>query len=90
MFLSPLFREAFANTANVVIELYNTDGAQGAARGAAVGAGYYTLNAAFHGMECLSVIEPTAALQEQYRNAYGHWLYSLKQRLSLGELADIS
>ncbi|WP_291914564.1 FGGY family carbohydrate kinase [Chitinophaga sp. CB10] len=88
MFLSPLFREAFANTANVVIELYNTDGAQGAARGAAVGAGHHTLATAFHGMECLAVIEPQAKLQAQYREAYGHWLYALKQRLSLGELAD--
>ncbi|MBV7531946.1 xylulokinase [Chitinophaga sp. sic0106] len=88
MFLSPLFREAFANTANVVIELYNTDGAQGAARGAAVGAGYFNLQNAFRGMECLAVIEPEAKLQSQYRESYGQWLYALKQRLSLGELAD--
>ncbi len=32
MFLSPLFREAFANATGAEIELYNTDGAQGAAR----------------------------------------------------------
>ncbi|RAJ87752.1 xylulokinase [Chitinophaga dinghuensis] len=88
MFLSPLFREAFANTANVVIELYNTDGAQGAARGAATGAGYYNFKTAFHGMECLAVIEPQQHLQQQYLEAYGHWLYGLKQRLSLGENAD--
>ena len=41
MFLSPLFREAFANTTSAIVELYNTDGAQGAARGAGVGAGIY-------------------------------------------------
>ncbi|MGO4288613.1 xylulokinase [Chitinophaga sp. RAB17] len=78
MFLSPLFREAFANTANVVIELYNTDGAQGAARGAAVGAGYVSTADAFRGMECLSVIEPDAALQSQYRDVYGNWLNGLR------------
>ena len=78
MFLSPLFREAFANTANVVIELYNTDGAQGAARGAAIGAGYVNAADAFRGMECLSVIEPDAALQPQYRDAYGNWLNALR------------
>lgn len=78
MFLSPLFREAFANTANVVIELYNTDGAQGAARGAAIGAGYVTAEDAFRGMECLSVIEPDAALQSQYRDVYGNWLNGLR------------
>ncbi|MBO9727633.1 MAG: carbohydrate kinase [Chitinophaga sp.] len=78
MFLSPLFREAFANTANVVIELYNTDGAQGAARGAAIGAGYVSQADAFRGMECLSVIEPDVALQAQYRDVYGSWLNGLR------------
>ena len=32
MFLSPVFRKTLANVADVKIELYNTDGAQGAAR----------------------------------------------------------
>ncbi len=41
MFLSPIFRETLANCTGVGIELYETDGAQGAARGAAVGAGLY-------------------------------------------------
>ncbi len=81
MFLSPLFREAFANTANVVIELYNTDGAQGAARGAAIGAGYVSAADAFRGMECLAVIEPEAALQSQYRDVYGNWLNGLNTLL---------
>ncbi|NLR81725.1 xylulokinase [Chitinophaga eiseniae] len=81
MFLSPLFREAFANTANVVIELYNTDGAAGAARGAAIGAGYVNAADAFRGMECLSVIEPNAALQTQYRDVYGDWLNGLRTLL---------
>ncbi|TWF37176.1 xylulokinase [Chitinophaga polysaccharea] len=81
MFLSPLFREAFANTANVVIELYNTDGAAGAARGAAIGAGYVNAADAFRGMECLSVIEPSAALQSQYRDVYGDWLNGLRTLL---------
>jgi xylulokinase len=37
LFLSPVFREAFVNTSNVELGLYNTDAAQGAARGAGVG-----------------------------------------------------
>ncbi|WP_143307933.1 xylulokinase [Chitinophaga vietnamensis] len=81
MFLSPLFREAFANTTGVVIELYDTDGAQGAARGAATGAGCYTPATAFQGMERLAVIEPEPALQRQYRDCYGQWLQSLQARL---------
>ena len=41
MFLSKIFRETLANLPDSKIELYNTDGALGAARGAAVGAGFY-------------------------------------------------
>jgi xylulokinase len=78
MFLSPLFREVFANTANVVIELYNTDGAQGAARAAGIGAGCYKEEEAFKGMECLATIEPDAKLQSLYAGIYQHWLEGLK------------
>jgi xylulokinase len=78
MFLSPLFREVFANTANVVIELYNTDGAQGAARAAGIGAGLFSEKEAFRGMECLATIEPDAALQQQYAGIYSQWLNGLQ------------
>ena len=40
MFLSPLFQEAFVNTTGTCLELYNTDGSVGAARGAGIGGGY--------------------------------------------------
>lgn len=78
MFLSPLFREVFANTANVVIELYNTDGAQGAARAAGIGAGLYNEQEAFRGMECLATIGPDTALQQQYASIYSQWLEGLQ------------
>jgi xylulokinase len=78
MFLSPVFREVFANTANVVIELYNTDGAQGAARAAGIGAGLYNEQEAFLGMECLATIEPDATLQQQYASIYSQWLEGLQ------------
>jgi xylulokinase len=75
MFLSPLFREAFANTTGAAIELYNTDGAVGAARGAGVGVGYYkTFNEAFVGLNKIKTVEPTAQLQTQYQAAYDKWL----------------
>ena len=73
MFLSPLFRQVFANTLNVVIELYNTDGAQGAARAAGVGAGLFSLTDAFKGMECIATVEPDAG-QAQYQEIYANWL----------------
>jgi xylulokinase len=73
LFLSPLFREAFSNTINARLELYNTDGSQGAARGAAVGAGIYTIDNAFIGLERAETIEPDSSLSRQYRSAYLNW-----------------
>lgn len=79
MFLSPVFREIFANTANVVIELYNTDGAQGAARAAGIGAGLYNEQEAFRGMESLATIEPDATLQQHYASIYSQWEEGLQR-----------
>jgi xylulokinase len=74
MFLSPLFREAFANTTGATIELYNTDGAVGAARGAGVGVGYYkNFQEAFVGLNKIKTVEPMATLQGQYQEVYDKW-----------------
>jgi len=78
MFMSPLFREAFATTTNAVVELYETDGSQGAARGAGVGAGIYTsLSEAFDGLESVDTIEPNKQNQQAYMDAYGRWAKTL-------------
>jgi len=62
MFLSPLFREAFVNMNQVSLELYDTDGSQGAARGAGVGAGIYAdAQEAFGGLERIALFEPDAS-----------------------------
>lgn len=72
MFLSPLFRDTLAGTSGAVIELCDTDGAAGAARGAGIGAGYYASAAeAFSTLERLAVIEPSDSAA--YRAAYGQW-----------------
>src|SRR3546814_15265064 len=42
MFLSPVFRETLSSLTGATIQLYDTDGATGAARGAGVGAGLYS------------------------------------------------
>jgi xylulokinase len=74
MFQSELFTEAFANTTGATIELFNTDGAQGAARAAGVGAKLYANTAeSFEGLKRLSCIEPNAVLQRQYSDAYQRW-----------------
>lgn len=72
MFLSPLFRQTMANVLNARIELYDTDGALGAARGAALGAGIYKSAAeTFATLKCLETIEPNgdkAAVNETYES----------------------
>jgi xylulokinase len=74
MFLSPVFAEAFANTTGATIELFNTDGAQGAARAAGVGAGLYaSTDESFKGLKLLERIEPETVLQEQYTSAFQKW-----------------
>jgi xylulokinase len=78
MFLSPVFAEAFANTSGAVLELYNTDGAQGAARAAGVGAGQFpTLRDAFRGLRAAARIHPQVSTASRYREAYDRWLRAL-------------
>ena len=79
MFLSPVFREAFCNLTGAVIELYNTDGSQGAARGAGVGAGIYrNFEEAFRGLRTIESISPNPQLMGAYEDAYHQWLNCLK------------
>jgi xylulokinase len=74
MFLSDVFCDAFVNTTGTQVELFNTDGSQGAARAAGVGCGYYaSMNAAFDGLTCLKRIDPDPTKQEAYREAFGNW-----------------
>jgi xylulokinase len=82
MFLSPLFGEAFATVTQSVVELYNTDGSQGAARGAGIGAGIYKgQEDAFAGLKPVKTIEPNEKLASVYEKAYDRWENILKQRL---------
>ena len=74
MFLSPLFAEAFATITQATVELYNTDGSQGAARGAGIGAGIYKgPEDAFAGLEPVKKIEPNKELTSAYKEAYKKW-----------------
>lgn len=82
MFLSPLFREAFVNTTGTRLELYNTDGSQGAARGAGVGAGIYShFDEAFIGLRIIDQQEPDAQKKNIYQNAYANWLDIMESNL---------
>jgi xylulokinase len=74
MFLSPIFRETLAGISGATIELYNTDGSIGAARGAAVGSGYYkSFTEAFGSLTKLETIEPNSSKKAEYEAAYGNW-----------------
>jgi xylulokinase len=83
MFLSPLFREAFVNTINAPLELYDTDGAKGAAIGAGVGSGIYSsFTDAFKGLKLIKSEEPAADKAAQYDKAYLHWKRNLTNQLT--------
>ncbi|MDR2823854.1 MAG: carbohydrate kinase [Prevotellaceae bacterium] len=74
MFLSPIFRQTLANISNATIELFDTDGAAGAAKGAGMGAGIYKdNNEAFGSLTKLAVIEPDSSCSDECRVAYEKW-----------------
>ena len=78
MFLSPLFRNTLAGVSGATIELYETDGSVGAAKGAGMGAGIYKdHNEAFATLEKLQVIEPCEKDREAYLAAYARWKETL-------------
>ena len=72
MFLSPIFRDTLAGISGATIELYDTDGSVGAAKGAGMGAGiYHDHNEAFASLEKLAVITPSH--EQEYKAAYENW-----------------
>lgn len=74
MFLSPLFRDTLASTSGATIELLETDGSVGAAKGAGIGCGMYKDNVeAFSTLKKIAVIEPDNTKAQQYREAYEKW-----------------
>lgn len=84
MFLSPIFREAFVNTTQTALEIYNTDGSQGAARGAGLGLGIFkNFEETFENLKVIEAIEPQADLGTKYQKAYQQWLKILESHLKL-------
>ena len=82
MFLSPLFRNTLAGVSGATIELYDTDGSVGAAKGAGIGAGIYKdANEAFATLEKLEVIEPEEQNRSEYQQAYENWKSILEKNI---------
>ncbi|HET9278993.1 MAG TPA: FGGY family carbohydrate kinase [Flavitalea sp.] len=74
MFLSDVFASTFANSSGCTIELFNTDGALGAARASGVGAGVYAGFAeSFTGMEMIKRIEPDKEQAKETQQVYHDW-----------------
>ncbi len=82
MFQSDLFRRSFATTTGVPLELLTTDGSEGAARGAGVGAGIYSFSDAFRGLTTELTVEPDSHQQPETRAAYENWKLALQRHLS--------
>ena len=85
IFGTVLFATAFTNTSGCTLELYNTDGSVGAARGAGVGAGVFSSYAeSFRGMRKIKEFHPRQDLQNAYGNAYAKWKNHLKKNILNG------
>ena len=79
LFLSPLFRRTLANVTDATIELYETDGSVGAAKGAGIGAGIYKdSDEAFATLKHFGTEKP-AADTAAYKEAYKRWKAALEK-----------
>lgn len=79
MFQSAIFREALSCITGTEINLYNTDGSIGAARGAGIGCGYYkSAKEAFAGLKTVGVTRPDKTKADAYEKAYAEWQKNLK------------
>jgi len=74
LFLSPIFRQTLANITGATIELYNTDGSVGAARGAGIGAGIYkNAEEAFATLKKIIIVTPEPENVAASMAAYENW-----------------
>jgi xylulokinase len=81
MFMSDVFCSTLAGISGATIELYETDGSLGAARGAGIGAGIYaSFEEAFASLERRKVIEPG---EGDYAAAYAAWKGHLDRALGM-------
>lgn len=79
MFLNPLFRSTLATLTGARIELFDTDGSLGAARGGALGAGIYKdADEAFATLTRLDVVEPEMAWKDTLEESYNKWKQEVK------------
>jgi xylulokinase len=81
MFLSKLFTDLFVNFTGVPVELYENDGAAGAAIGGGIGAGIYkTTHEAFAHYKPVSITQPENT-SAAYNEIYQRWKAHLEKSL---------
>ncbi|MGI6232824.1 MAG: xylulokinase [Prevotella sp.] len=74
MFLNPMFRDTLASTSGATIELMETDGSVGAAKGAGMGCGIYKdHDEAFASLKRVATIEPRPDMEKACAEAYERW-----------------
>lgn len=79
LFLSPIFRQTLANITGATIELYNTDGSIGAARGAGLGARIYkNSEEAFATLKKIEVVTPKQNELKATQEAYNQFISYIK------------
>ena len=82
MFLSPVFREALACVTGTEIELFDTNGADGAAKGAGIGVGIYSsAKEAFASLKKINVTEPDGLKADKYCAAFEIWKERLQKMI---------
>ena len=82
MFLSEIFRNTLSGITGAAIELYDTDGSIGAARGAGVGSKLYkSYGEAFSNLKKIKEVEPDIKNRQLYTDAYNNWMVELKKKI---------
>lgn len=80
MFLSKMFRDTLASTSGATIDLLETDGSMGAAKGAGMGCGIYKdHDEAFASLKRVATIEPDVQHEGEYLEAYARWKECLQK-----------
>lgn len=83
MFLNSVFRKSLATLCDARIELFDTDGSLGAARGGALGAGLYASpKEAFKNLNKEMVIEPEPSWKAPLEEAYARWKAEVEKAIN--------
>ena len=80
MFLSDLFAQTLSDVTGIEIELYNTDGSVGAARGALIGAEELSTHEAFSELKIIKKFNPKDTVEHQTH--YSNWKSKLNHKLN--------